>query len=131
MRMSEWSSDVCSSDLFLPKAPEKYGRTRFESEALARRNFVLGSMEDNCWIPAAQRDAARAMPLGLTDSGNRAVAQVGGYYMAEGRSQLITEFGATAEDCPHSVCGGGRRGATPYDGPRREAQDTGPSKGPH
>src|SRR3546814_8434810 len=61
----------------LPKAPEKYGRTRFESEALARRNFVLGSMEDNGWITAAQRDAARAMPLGLTDRGNRAVAQVG------------------------------------------------------
>src|SRR3546814_9466857 len=82
----------------LPKAPEKYGRTRFESEALARRNFVLGSMEDNGWITAAQRDAARAMPLGLTDSGNRAVAQVGGYYMEEVRRQLIAEFGETAED---------------------------------
>src|SRR3546814_20412499 len=96
MRISDWSSDVCSSDLILatrieaalskeqilelylneiplgrrsfgvqaasrayfdkdvdqlalhemaflailPKAPENYGRTRFESEALARRNLV-------------------------------------------------------------------------------------------
>src|SRR3546814_20322382 len=70
----------------LPKAPEKYGRTRFDSEALARRNFVLGSLEDNGWITAAQRDAARALPLGMTDSGNRAVAQVGGYYMDDRKS---------------------------------------------
>src|SRR3546814_4323531 len=77
----------------LPKAPEKYGRTRFESEALARRNFVLGSMEDNGWITAAQRDAARAMQLGLTDSGNRAVGQVGGSYMEEVRRQLIDRKG--------------------------------------
>src|SRR3546814_14404241 len=69
----------------LPKAPEKYGRTRFESEALAWRNFVLGSMEDYGWITAAQRDAARALPLGPTDSGNRAVAQVGGHYLGEVR----------------------------------------------
>src|SRR3546814_13495879 len=76
MRISNWSSDVCSSDL---------------------------------WITAAQRDAARAMPLGLTDSGNRAVAQVGGYYMEEVRRQLIAEFGETAEDGPHSVYAGGLR----------------------
>ena len=62
----------------LPKAPERYGRARYERDALARRNFVLGSMQANGWITAAQRDAARAMPLGLTSSGNRAVAQVGG-----------------------------------------------------
>src|SRR3546814_577423 len=105
----------------LPKAPEKYGRTRFESEALARRNFVLGSMEDNGWITAAQRDAARAMPLGLTDSGNRAVAQVGGYYMEEVRRQLIAEFGETAEDGPHSVYAGGLWVRTPYDGAMQEA----------
>ena len=62
----------------LPKAPEKYGRARFAEEGLARRNFVLNLMEKNGWITAAQRDAARAMPLGLTSSGNTAVAQVGG-----------------------------------------------------
>src|SRR3546814_16773187 len=77
----------------LPKAPEKYGRTRFESEALARRNFVLGSMEDNGWITAAQRDAARAMPLGLTDSGNREAAQVGGESWEEVGAQRIAAYG--------------------------------------
>src|SRR3546814_1653929 len=88
MRISNWSSDVCSSDL---------------------------------WITAAQRDAARAMPLGLTDSGNRAVAQVGGYYMEEVRRQLIAEFGETAEDGPHSVYAGGLWVRTPYDGAMQEA----------
>ena len=99
----------------LPKAPEKYGRARFADEALARRNFVLGSMANNGAITPAQRDAARAMPLGLTDSGNRAVAQVGGYYMEEVRRQLIAEFGETAEKGPHSVYAGGLWVRTPYD----------------
>ncbi|MBO9695422.1 MAG: transglycosylase domain-containing protein [Sphingopyxis sp.] len=100
----------------LPKAPEKYGRARFEREALARRNFVLGSMYDNGWISAAQRDAARGMPLGLTNTGNTAVAQVGGYYMEEVRRQLIAQFGETADNGPHSVYAGGLWVRTPYDG---------------
>ncbi|WP_033074247.1 penicillin-binding protein 1A [Sphingopyxis sp. MWB1] len=98
----------------LPKAPEKYGRARFEQDALGRRNFVLSSMEKNGWITTAQRDAARAMPLGLTGSGNRAVEQVGGYYMEEVRRQLIAEFGETAEDSPYSVYAGGLWVRTPY-----------------
>ncbi|SEH16698.1 penicillin-binding protein 1A [Sphingopyxis sp. YR583] len=100
----------------LPKAPEKYGRARNAAEALARRNFVLGSMESNGWITAAQRDAARAMPLGLTNTGNTAVAQVGGYYMEEVRRQLIAQFGETADKGPHSVYAGGLWVRTPYDG---------------
>jgi len=105
----------------LPKAPERYGRARFEDDAVARRNFVLGSMENNGWITAAQRDAARAMPLGLSESGNRAVAQVGGYYMEEVRRQLIAEFGETAEDGPLSVYAGGLWVRTPYDTKMQDA----------
>src|SRR3546814_19952045 len=97
----------------LPKAPEKYGRTRFESEALARRNFVLGSLEDNGWITAAQRDAARAMPLGLNDRGNRPVAQVGRYSMAQVRRPLIAAFGDTREEAPPRPHLAGRWGSTP------------------
>lgn len=113
----------------LPKAPEKYGRARNKAEALARRNFVLGSMEDNGWITAAQRDAARAMPLGLTSSGNTAVAQVGGYYMEEVRRQLIAQFGETAEDGPHSAYAGGLWVRTPYDGKMQAAATTALRKG--
>lgn len=100
----------------LPKAPETYGRARNEAKAIGRRNFVLGEMYRNEWITAAQRDAAKAMPLGLTNSGNKAIAQVGGYYMEEVRRQLIAEFGETADKGPHSVYAGGLWVRTPYDG---------------
>src|SRR3546814_4431383 len=82
----------------LPKAPETYGRAKNAEKALARRNFVLNEMHRNGWITAAQRDAAQAQPLGLTNAGYRAVAQVGGYYMEEVRRKLIEQFGETAED---------------------------------
>ena len=105
----------------LPKAPETYGRARNAAKAIGRRNFVLSEMYRNGWITAAQRDAARAMPLGLTESGNRAVAQVGGYYMEEVRRQLIAEFGETAEAGPHSVYAGGLWVRTAYDGKMQAA----------
>lgn len=100
----------------LPKAPETYGRARNADKAMARRNFVLDEMYRNEWITAAQRDAAKAMPLGLTNTGNTAIAQVGGYYMEEVRRQLIGQFGETAEDGPLSVYAGGLWVRTPYDG---------------
>jgi penicillin-binding protein 1A len=100
----------------LPKAPETYGRARNAGKAMARRNFVLSEMFRNGWITAPQRDAAQAMPLGLTNSGNTAIAQVGGYYMEEVRRQLIAQFGETSDDGPLSVYGGGLWVRTPYDG---------------
>lgn len=105
----------------LPKAPETYGRARNAAKALARRNFVLGEMERNGWITDAQRAAAAAQPLGLSESGNRAVAQVGGYYMEEVRRQLIDLFGETAENGPHSVYAGGLWVRTAYDGTMQAA----------
>ncbi|WP_432769148.1 MAG: penicillin-binding protein [Sphingopyxis sp.] len=105
----------------LPKAPETYGRARHADKAVARRNFVLSEMLRNGWITAAQRDAARAMPLGLTNSGNTAIAQVGGYYMEEVRRQLISEFGETADAGPHSVYAGGLWVRTAYDGKMQAA----------
>ncbi len=98
----------------LPKAPETYGRARNADKAIGRRNFVLNEMQRNGWITTAQRDAAKAMPLGLTDTGNRAIAQVGGYYMEEVRRQLIAEFGETADKGPHSVYAGGLWVRTAY-----------------
>ncbi len=105
----------------LPKAPETYGRVRNADKAIGRRNFVLDEMFRNEWITAAQRDAAKAMPLGLTDTGNRAIAQVGGYYMEEVRRQLIGQFGETADKGPHSVYAGGLWVRTAYDGKMQAA----------
>ena len=105
----------------LPKAPETYGRAHNAEKALARRNFVLGEMYRNGWITAAQRDAAQAQPLGLTERGNRAVEQVGGYYMEEVRRQLIDLYGETADDGPHSVYAGGLWVRTAYDDAMQQA----------
>lgn len=105
----------------LPKAPETYGRARNADKAMARRNFVLSEMYRNGWITAVQRDAAQAQPLGLTNSGNTAIAQVGGYYMEEVRRQLIDQFGETPEDGPLSVYGGGLWVRTAYDGKMQQA----------
>jgi penicillin-binding protein 1A len=105
----------------LPKAPETYGRARNADKAMARRNFVLAAMFKNGWITATQRDVAQAQPLGLSDSGNQAVAQVGGYYMEAVRRQLIAEFGETAAAGPHSVYAGGLWVRTPYDGKMQKA----------
>ncbi|WP_428685559.1 penicillin-binding protein 1A [Sphingopyxis sp.] len=113
----------------LPKAPETYGRARNAEKAIARRNFVLSEMFRNGWISAAQRDAAQAMPLGLSDTGNKAVAQVGGYYMEEVRRQLIDQFGETPEDGPLSVYGGGLWVRTSYDGKMQDATTSALRKG--
>lgn len=113
----------------LPKAPETYGRARNAAKAMGRRNFVLSEMFRNGWITAAQRDAAQAMPLGLTNSGNTAVAQAGGYYMEEVRRQLIGQFGESPEDGPLSVYGGGLWVRTAYDPTMQAAATTALRKG--
>ena len=113
----------------LPKAPETYGRARNAAKAMTRRNFVLSEMFRNGWITAAQRDAAQAMPLGLSETGNKAVAQVGGYYMEEVRRQLIDQFGETPDDGPLSVYGGGLWVRTAYDGKMQDAATSALRKG--
>ena len=102
----------------LPKGPANY---RPESEtgharALDRRNWSLGEMEKNGWITAAQRDAARAQPLGTVAAhGSSFDARAGGYYMEEVRRRLIQRFGEKAEDGPNSVYAGGLWVRSPYD----------------
>lgn len=108
----------------LPKAPERYGRKRYSEEALSRRNLVLGLMRKNGWISEAQMRSAQAQPLGLSESGNSAVVQAGGYYMEEVRRQLIAEFGETAEDGPLSVYAGGLWVRTPFDPNMQNATET-------
>jgi penicillin-binding protein 1A len=90
----------------LPKAPERYGRKGQEQAALGRRNFVLGQMEANGFITAAERAAAAGLPLGLvTQRRERSVDA--GYFLEEVRRELIDRFGETAEDGGNSVYAGG------------------------
>ncbi len=107
----------------LPKAPEKYGRPQNRDAALARRNFVLGQMEDNNWITAAQRTQAASQPLGLVSERGSPFKNAGGYYMEEVRRELLDKFGENAEDGPLSVYAGGLWVRTPYD-PAMQAATT-------
>lgn len=91
----------------LPKAPERYGRVKYEGMAIARRNYVLDQMVSNGWATPAQADAARAMPLGLKPRRAENYTADAGYFLEEVRRQLIDKFGEKAEDGPNSVYAGG------------------------
>ncbi len=91
----------------LPKAPERYGRAKFEQQAIERRNWVLNQMVDNGWVTRAQASAAQAMPLGLKPRRIENYTADAGYFLEEVRRQLIEKFGEKAEDGPHSVYAGG------------------------
>ncbi|MET0251116.1 MAG: transglycosylase domain-containing protein [Novosphingobium sp.] len=91
----------------LPKAPERYGRAKNVGLAIGRRNFVLDQMYDNEWITAAQRDQAKAQPLGIIPRRAEQAGADAGYFLEEVRRQLIGRYGEKAEDGPHSVYAGG------------------------
>lgn len=91
----------------LPKAPERYGRPRYERQALERRNYVLDQMVDNGWATPAQAAEAKAQPLGLIPRQAEAWDPSVGYFVEEVRRQLIEKYGETAEAGPNSVYAGG------------------------
>ncbi|TIX49972.1 penicillin-binding protein 1A [Alteraurantiacibacter aquimixticola] len=91
----------------LPKAPETYSRQRNYDEAMVRRNIVLDQMEDNGHISAAERDAAKALPLGIVQGQRQSRSADAGYFLEEVRRQLIAQFGEEAEDGRNSVYAGG------------------------
>ena len=90
----------------LPKAPERYGRARYEDLAIERRNFVLGQMVANDFITSAEAEAAKRQPLGLVQQRTERSADAG-YFLEEVRRQLIDRFGETADDGSNSVYAGG------------------------
>ncbi|WP_425594356.1 penicillin-binding protein 1A [Qipengyuania gelatinilytica] len=85
----------------LPKAPERYGRARYEDLAITRRNFVLDQMVANDFVTAAEAEAAKREPLGLVQQRSERSADAG-YFLEEVRRQLIEQFGETAEDTGES-----------------------------
>ncbi len=91
----------------LPKAPEQYSRSANFDAAIVRRNIVLGQMEDNGHITMAQRDAARALPLGIVEGRREERSADAGYFLEGVRRALIEMFGEEAEDGRNSVYAGG------------------------
>jgi len=91
----------------LPKAPERYGREKYEDMAITRRNYVLDKMAENGWATDSAVAAAKAEPLGLTSGAASIRNADAGYFIEEVRRQLLDRFGETAEDGPNSVYAGG------------------------
>jgi len=108
----------------LPKAPSNYSPERHEARALERRNWVLGQMQANGFITAAQRAAATAEPLGTVGRVLPPREDVGGYFMEEVRRELIAKFGESAKDSPYSVYSGGLWVRTSLDPAVQQAAET-------
>lgn len=105
----------------LPKAPESYSREANYGEARDRRDFVLDQMEENGHITAEQRDAAKAMPLGIVSGVRTERSADAGYFLEEVRRVLIERFGETSEDGRNSVYAGGLWVRTSLDTELQEA----------
>jgi penicillin-binding protein 1A len=91
----------------LPKAPSNYDPERRGQRAIDRRNWVLGEMERNGKITAAQRAAAQAEPLGTIRVPRNTVRNINGYFVEEVRRQLMANYGEQAERGPNGVYTGG------------------------
>ncbi|WP_338465875.1 transglycosylase domain-containing protein [Novosphingobium sp. ZN18A2] len=91
----------------LPKAPEIYGRKKYEAKAIERRNWVLDQMVRNGWATREAADIAKAKPLGLVNQRDDEYRADAGYFFEEVRRRLISRYGETAKDGPHSVYAGG------------------------
>jgi len=76
----------------LPKAPNNYHPTEKTAAAIARRNWVIGQMEENGFIAPEDAAAARAAPLTIRPRGSSDVASAD-FFVEEVRRDLIEEFG--------------------------------------
>lgn len=76
----------------LPKAPNNYHPVRRHTEALARRNWVIGRMVEDGYITASQGELARAMPLAMTLRNDSDVVYAP-FYAEEVRRELQDRYG--------------------------------------
>jgi penicillin-binding protein 1A len=78
----------------LPKAPNNYQPARNYEAAVARRNWVIGRMEEDGYITAAEADAARAEPL-VTRRRDETTIFTADYFAEEVRRELLARYGET------------------------------------
>jgi penicillin-binding protein 1A len=106
----------------LPKGPNNYDPERQTTKAVERRNWVLGEMERNGFINAAQRAEAAAAPLGAVQ-GTATPRNIGGYFVEEVRRQLIARYGEQTEKSRNGVYSGGLWVRTSLDVPKQRAAE--------
>src|SRR5882672_481238 len=76
----------------LPKAPNRYNIVRNEREAYARRDYVLGRMQEDGYITAAEVQAAKSERLTLRKRGATEVVQAD-FFAEEVRRNLLAAYG--------------------------------------
>lgn len=76
----------------LPKAPDRYFRERHRDAAIARRNYVIGRMEEDGYISREEAEAARAEPLTFADRSNDSNVRAD-YFVEEVRRELAKLYG--------------------------------------
>ncbi len=76
----------------LPKAPNNYNPVRDHEAAVARRNWVIGRMEENGHITADEEKAAQQEPLEMR-ARDEAESVTADYFSEEVRRQLVEQFG--------------------------------------
>ena len=76
----------------LPKAPNRYNIVRNEKEAYARRDYVLGRMQDDGYITSAEMQQAKAEKLQLRRRGATEVVTAD-FFAEEVRRNLLAAYG--------------------------------------
>lgn len=76
----------------LPKAPDRYFRERFRDDAIARRNYVIGRMQEDGYITPEEAQAAVAEPLTFR-TGRDAEFVKADYFVEEVRRELARMYG--------------------------------------
>src|SRR6266851_2052922 len=76
----------------LPKAPNRYSIVRNEKEAYAQRDYVLGRMQEDGYITAAEVQQAKAEKLTLRRRGATEVVQAD-FFAEEVRRNLLAAYG--------------------------------------
>ncbi|WP_424959254.1 penicillin-binding protein 1A [Hyphomicrobium sp. 1Nfss2.1] len=77
----------------LPKGPNNYHPFRREKQALIRRNWIIGQMEENGYISSEEAEAAKVKPLGVNLRTTGAHIFAADYFAEEVRRTLLTRFG--------------------------------------
>ena len=80
----------------LPKAPTNYDPFLHPADAMARRNFVIGRMQADDAITAAQASAAEAEPLLPRAVVSAQTVLNGGYFADTVKAQMVQQFGQDA-----------------------------------
>ena len=77
----------------LPKGPNNYHPFRQTKAAITRRNWIIGQMQENGYITAAEAEAAKKKLLGINIRPNGAHIFAAEYFAEEVRRTLLTTYG--------------------------------------